>query len=78
SEISGNLRTVETILKFSFGKEDAVDGGDTDAANTAAVDAGWYSIMGQTGVPRFLNTALDVSSGLEPGETFEALTVEEQ
>jgi hypothetical protein len=78
SEISGNLRTVETILKFSFGKEDAVDGGDTDATDTAAVDAGWYSIMGQTGVPRFLNTALDVSSGLEPGETFEALTVEEQ
>jgi hypothetical protein len=78
SEISSNLRTAETILKFSYNQRDAIDGGDADAAATAEIDAGWYSVMGQTGVPRFLNTALDVSSALAPGEIFSDLTIDEQ
>jgi hypothetical protein len=78
SEISSNLRTAETILKFSYNQGDAIDGGDADAAATAEIDAGWYSVMGQTGVPRFLNTALDVSSALAPGEIFSDLTIDEQ
>lgn len=77
-EISANLRTAETILKFSFSENDVVDDDSLAASETAKIDAGWYSIMGQTGVPRFLQTALDVNTALAPDQTFDELTIEEQ
>ncbi|MCG7628165.1 DUF1217 domain-containing protein [Epibacterium sp. MM17-32] len=78
SEISSNLRTVETIFEFSFDSTDVVDEDGENAAAAAEIDAGWYSIMGQTGVPRFLQTALDVNSALDAGEVFDDLTIDEQ
>ena len=78
SKISANLRTAETILKFSFSEKDVVDKDSVAAAETAEIDAGWYSIMGQTGVPRFLQTALNVETALEPDQTFDELTIDEQ
>ncbi|WP_254868467.1 DUF1217 domain-containing protein [Phaeobacter sp. HF9A] len=77
SEISSTLRTAETILKFSYSEKTNTVEADA-AAKAAEVDAGWYTIMGQTGVPRFLNTALDVNSALDAGEIFSDLTPDEQ
>ncbi|OIQ28200.1 MAG: hypothetical protein BM562_13250 [Alphaproteobacteria bacterium MedPE-SWcel] len=86
SEISANVGTVETILKFSYGEEDTV--ADTSSEqDIAAIDAGWFSTMGQSGVPRFLKTALDVDaavadlvaqSELDAGSTFDTLTIDQQ
>ncbi|KUP94750.1 DUF1217 domain-containing protein [Tritonibacter horizontis] len=86
SEISSNVRTVETILKFTYGDEDAITN-DSPEQITAEIDAGWFSVMGQTGVPRFLNTALDVNGAvddliaagdLEAGSTFDGLSIDEK
>lgn len=77
-EITSNLRTVETIMKFSFTGDNAPTAEETAAAKAAEVDAGWYSAMGQNGVPRVLKIALDVNSALEAGQVFDDLTLEEQ
>ncbi len=77
-EITSNLRTVETIMKFSFSGDNAPTAEETAAAKAAEIDAGWYSAMGQSGVPRVLKTALDVNSALEAGEVFDQLTIDEQ
>jgi len=78
SQISSNVRTAEAILEFSFNSDEAVDEEEDAAAELAEVDAGWYSIMGQNGVPRFLKTALDVDSALDPEQSFDDLTIDEQ
>lgn len=77
-EVTSSLRTVETILKFSFSGNDAPSAEETAAAKAAEVDAGWYTVMGQAGVPKVLKTALDVNSALEAGQVFDQLSIEEQ
>ncbi len=77
-EVTSSLRTVETILKFSFSGNDAPSAEETAAAKAAEVDAGWYTVMGQAGVPKVLKTALDVNSALEADQVFDQLSLEEQ
>lgn len=70
SEINSNAAIAETIFKFSFSEDDIVDAGEEGVE--AEINAGWYSIMGQTGLPRVFNTIFELDAD------FSTKTIEEQ